>query len=122
MSPTNFPLIEGDHRVVNEPSFSEFPPVWVASLTSLGLVGVREKNIALLYKIGTRYTYFQNRFYREYEMPNIIRRGINSVGNHYTVYDTPSGRSYWYSNDTRGPRGYSGTYDDDGYGSDGTYD
>ena len=55
-------------------------------------------------------------------MPNIIRRGLNSQGNHYTVYDTPSGREYWYSNDNRRPYGYSGTYDDDGYGSDGTYD
>ena len=54
-------------------------------------------------------------------MPNIIRRGINSLGNHYTVYESGYAE-YWYSNDTRGPYGYSVTYDDDGYGSDGTYD
>ena len=41
------------------------------------------------------------------------------MGNHYTFYE--SGTTYWYSNDTRRPYGYSGTYDD-GYGSDGTYD
>ena len=51
-------------------------------------------------------------------MPNIIRRGINSLGNHYTVYE--SGTGYWYSYDNRGP--YRGPYHDDDYGSDGTYD
>lgn len=50
-------------------------------------------------------------------MPNIIRRGVNSQGTHYTAY---SDGSYWYSNAV--PYGYSATSVDDGYGSDGTYD